>query len=118
MFPVLDKLDARRVTTAGCLLLALSLVGDVAFNLTLNGLQQSEVLARLPNLVIQIVSFVLAICEHVGALLLALGPRGPPEQEARGSSSERVTHQAGTTWLFWFSCSTNRSACVLRTKVG
>lgn len=73
MFPVLDKLDARRVTTVGCLLLALSLVGNVAFNLALNGLQQSEVLARLPNLVIQVISFVLAACEHVGALLLALG---------------------------------------------
>lgn len=45
----------------------------MAFNLALNGLQQSEVLARLPNLVIQVVSFVLAACEHVGALLLALG---------------------------------------------
>lgn len=73
MFPVLHKLDARRVTTVGCLLLALSLVGNVAFNLVLNGLQQSEVLARLPNVVIQVVSFVLAVCEHVGALLLALG---------------------------------------------
>lgn len=73
MLPVLDKLDARRVTTVGCLLLALSLVGNVAFNLVLNGLQQSEVLARIPSLVVQIVSFVLAACEHVGALLLALG---------------------------------------------
>lgn len=73
MVTVLDKLDARRVTTVGGLLLALSLVGSVAFNLVLNGLQQSEVLARLPNLVVQVVSFVLAACEHVGALLLALG---------------------------------------------
>lgn len=73
MSSVVDRLDARRVTTAGCLLLGLSLVGNVAFNLVLNGLQQSEVLARLPNLVVQVVSFVLAACEHVGALLLALG---------------------------------------------
>ena len=73
MFPVLDKLDARRVTTAGCLLLALSLAGNVGLNLALNGLQQSEVLARIPSLVIQVVSYVLAACEHVGALLVALG---------------------------------------------
>ena len=70
---MLDKFDARRLTTIGCLLSALSLAGNVAFNLVLNGLQQSEVLARLPNVVIQVVSFVLAVCEHVGALLLALG---------------------------------------------
>lgn len=73
MLPVLDKLDARRVTTVGCLLLALSLVANVALNLALNGLQQSEVLARIPSLVIQVVSYVLAACEHVGALLVALG---------------------------------------------
>ena len=73
MFPVLDKINARRVTTVGGLLLALSLVGNVVLNLLLNGLQQSEVVARIPNLVIQVVSYVLAVCEHVGALLVAFG---------------------------------------------
>lgn len=73
MFPVLDKLNARRVTTVGCVLLALSLAGNVALNLALNGLQQSELLAQIPSVVVQVVSYVLAACEHVGALLVALG---------------------------------------------
>ena len=67
----MDKIDARRVTTVGCLLLALALVGNVTFNLTLNGLHHSEVLARFPNLGVQLVAFVLTTCEHVGALRLA-----------------------------------------------
>lgn len=73
MFPVLDRLDARRVTIVGCLLVGLALAANVALNLVLNGLQQSELLARIPNLVLQVVSSALATCEHVGALLLALG---------------------------------------------